>query len=534
MPTTILVGGGTSALAYAATCEKDMTVLGYGGGKDVWRGVEAHHRMGQPAPMLRGNLIPGDKEKATATGNPGGRPKVGNLVGFMTAEEFLGGLKSVLGNTSRVYLSEDWVMKIGMRISPYVTLKRGDLELAADRVVLATGPGQSNPLTTIREDGATGTVVEPSPDGRIIGGEFLAGPSKCELAGSKTPGWVVVIYGGSATAAWAAEAAMLRGYHVLSWGTRIARDRQSNEVEKDPSKNAPEARFAEAFPAGDRNFAVQHRLAEKRRVYDTTRVEFNPNTGLLTIWVRYPDGKTGLFVADQLVYALGSSNKPVFGRLFDESLAKTFVPLYDDNGTINDKHPLLGFGTPDKKIVILGAGVHNSDQALVNQKIDQTRAYKTIANTLPKAAAPPEGIAIIMASIEAFNNYMPAKGAGGAGGGTHFERIKWDINLNTANRTQLAAWLASTVDMEESPANLAVALIVTLRAKTTFGLSRKSVGLILEYCQDYHRRNPGFLRAMRPDYVDILAEYLAQSEILRTAMMTRDDQDDFAKSAPRR
>lgn len=266
-----------------------------------------------------------------------------------------------------------------------------------------------------------------------------------------------------ATAAWAAEAALLRGYWITSWGTRIARECTTNKVDPEPSKNSAAARFAEAFPAGERNFAVQHLLAEKRTVYDITRVEFFPGCGLLGVWVRYPDGKDGFFAVDQLVYALGSSNKPLFGRLFDEGLTKSFIPYYDNFGTISDNHPLLGFGTPDKKIMILGAGVHNSDQVFVKEKIDQARAYKTIATTLPKAAAPAEGIAIIMASIEAFNDYMPASGAGGKNAGTHQERIVWDINLNTANRNQLAAWLASTTDLEAAAANLAVALIVNLR-----------------------------------------------------------------------
>lgn len=52
--------------------------------------------------------------------------------------------------------------------------------------------------------------------------------------------------------------------------------------------------------------------------------------------------------------------------------------------------------------------------------------------------------------------------------------------------------------------------------------------MILEYCEDFHRRNDTYLRKFRPEFVDILAKYLSESEILKKAMMTPDDRSEIA------
>jgi hypothetical protein len=136
--------------------------------------------------------------------------------------------------------------------------------------------------------------------------------------------------------------------------------------------------------------------------------------------------------------------------------------------------------------------------------------YREISATLPPAARPTEGIAMVMASIEALNQYMPAKQSSGrygvfstparttaeatgpgqlprgsvnpAGGRAtlHAVDFKWDINFNTSNRNQFAAYLAQATDLEPFAANLAVALIVKLRGKNTLGLSNAQVQFIID------------------------------------------------------
>ena len=137
---------------------------------------------------------------------------------------------------------------------------------------------------------------------------------------------------------------------------------------------------------------------------------------------------------------------------------------------------------------------------------------------------------MVMASIEALNEYMPARATGGEASYTvgqrigaertgpdqprqgrlnpsrgshhrHATRFQWDINLNTANRTQIAAYLAQTTDLEAFAANLAVALIVKLRGFQTFGLDEDQVGAICRFGELVHahgrRTYPHFDRQRR-------------------------------------
>ena len=118
---------------------------------------------------------------------------------------------------------------------------------------------------------------------------------------------------------------------------------------------------------------------------------------------------------------------------------------------------------------------------------------------------------MVMAGMEALNTFMPATPIGGktrdyspparitadktghtqpdkgsinpAFGQTqtHAMGFQWDINFNTSNRTQLAAYLAQTTDLTPLAANLAVALIVSLRAqaRNPLGLTNEQVGFII-------------------------------------------------------
>jgi hypothetical protein len=148
-----------------------------------------------------------------------------------------------------------------------------------------------------------------------------------------------------------------------------------------------------------------------------------------------------------------------------------------------------------------------------------------VADTLPRALVPAQGIGVLMSAIEAFNDFMPVTVKRITSftppeklGATYRENdpqkltkgavnpftdktehatnrgLAWDINFNTANRNQLAAYFASNHDFGETQqdnsqiANFIVGLVVALRSKTTHGLSPDSIQNIIDFCQQQHAR----------------------------------------------
>jgi len=74
VPKTIVIGTGISAAAYLASLRpngpgrsqgqvsgpptrQDLGKIGVTGGKDLWKQVDPTHQMGQPEPLLTGNLL---------------------------------------------------------------------------------------------------------------------------------------------------------------------------------------------------------------------------------------------------------------------------------------------------------------------------------------------------------------------------------------------------------------------------------------------------------------------------------------------
>ena len=87
--------------------------------------------------------------------------------------------------------------------------------------------------------------------------------------------------------------------------------------------------------------------------------------------------------------------------------------------------------------------------------------------------------------------------------------FEWDINFNTANRNQIAAWIASTTDMTPSAANLAVALIVEIRAQRIFGLQKNRVDMIMAVSSDFCAKHGRLFEAADPFLPDKVAREVA-------------------------
>ena len=253
-------------------------------------------------------------------------------------------------------------------------------------------------------------------------------------------------------------------------------------------------RFAAAFPPGSRNLKVNGDYEGVRKVVNMTGVALR-SAGKYRWLSMQVESETGseIWFPDLLVYALGYEHTATagVGKILDTNLRNELVPYYDRNRSISDKQCLLAIGTQDQSLMMVGSGMVSSggiDRAKLARDLG---SYGDISLTLPPAARPPEGIAMVLAGIEALNQFIPATATGNAVTiGTKFQdRIdfKWDINFNTCNRTQLALYLAQASDLIPFAANVAVELVIRLRADSTRvlgGMDREKVRQICVYCDE--------------------------------------------------
>lgn len=548
----IIIGAGTSAAVFRKTIgqtidqevftnpRKALVRLAQTiqvGSTEPWHKRGAH-KMGQPPSIVGGHMLPGSTRRyQQATG----KPRVDNrqfveefLQGFQissTYAEQLDRLQMLNGQRDQAIVFDGGVVTSVKRsnIDGYIDVTVNNrYVLKGTQVIIATGPGQEREYDKKMFNGT------PEPWQVISGPAFMEGQTAPVPETSKYRRWSVAVAGGSATAAWAVETALVRGYTVKLWFQR----KSGNETK--------EQRFKAAFPPGDRNYMV------KKAVLDSVGLLTNLKTihvlpaDLMVrekIGLEFDDGKW--VWVDQFVYAIGSDFSTGIGAMLSDDLKKEIRPFRDRNRVVStDGTAVLALGTKDRSLFIVGAAVYNAIGALKSLDPQRDKAkyadvestdYAKINQTLPESAVPPEGIGLIMASIEAFTEYMPVSNPRKAvdytipeflteKGKTHipnpragkkvqsftFDRdINWDINFNTANRNQIAAWIAATTDLDACAANLAVALIVAIRAKRTFGLQEERIQMIMDVSANVSRKHGQFFRMANPFVVDTIAAAVA-------------------------
>jgi hypothetical protein len=530
------------------------------GRTEPWHG-RGTHKMGQPPSIVGGHMMPGsERHYQEATGKP---PK---KIDQLFVDEFLQGfqisstyaqqldlLQKLNGKRDQAIVFEErFVKQIARSLSDPteyidVTLSNGSV-LTGSQVIIATGPG-----------------LEREYDARLFSGDpepwqVVSGPAFMERQTAPVPEslphydpWKVAVAGGSATAAWSVETALVRGYTVAAWFQRT-KDHETKDE-----------RFKAAFPPGDRNYMVQSVLERVGRLGNLRKIYVIPGNPLISrrpkLGLEFDDGHW--VYVDQLVYAIGSDFSTGIGAMLSKELQDQVIPYRDLNRVVStDGSAVLALGTEDRSLFIVGAAVYNATAAL--RLIDKTvkpsfrfvkeldekgverevkkeagqANYAQIAETLPQSAVPPEGIGLIMASIEAFTEYMPVSEprqavrykipeflteegetdipipnprAGEVVTSYTFDRdFNWDINFNTANRNQIAAWMAATRDdLDACAANLAVALIVAIRAKRTFGLQWERIQMIMEVSKKISREHGQYFRSVDPFLPDRIAAAVA-------------------------
>jgi hypothetical protein len=443
---TLIIGTGISAATWVRTAKREIGENRKAiGGPHLWQKLDPNHPMGQSSRLLTGHsaqnkgLTHPDEQK------------------FMLAKDF----KELVDERLKRGVEEvdrGWVKHISRNGSKYVVevcLPPPDgkpCSVEADRVIIATGPGPLRPLEIPSDTGKKMPVNLEAMNGHVVSGNDFLSPDW------KPPETLVkrnlVIYGGSATASWVAETALVRGYRVVLWFVRPDDTKESDQWNRD-------SRFKGAFPAGGRNRKVEKDLEGVRHVFNLQEIRLDQKTNKVEFLVNGQYGSV-FYRVDLFVYALGQANTESAGirAMLDKNSVGKIVPFYDANRAISDQQCVVAMGTEDKTLLIVGSALQSLGKAIEN-----TKRYSEIAKTLPLAARPEEGIILAVSSIEALNNYIPVQSTTG--------RI--NINFNTCNRTQLAAYIAQTTSLPPSVANRAVERIIETRAKSIHGITEKEV-----------------------------------------------------------
>lgn len=411
----IVIGAGTTAAVYLSFFPpREREKVGVIGTPEPWGG-RGQHRMGQPAHLL---MLPleepvrpdGFAPHSGATGQPARdrSPTEPFLRSDVYAQQIplrqgLRGKGTFGGNGYRASkYRHAWVESVrwvGDRFK--VSYKYGEQNSNlikhhyAREVIVATGPGpaqHNRKLTTA----APPQGVYYTGDGYLNDSVQVRGP-------------VVAVEGGSATAAWAVEKALLGGAQHVFWFTR---PNPPDSLEK---------RFAAAFPAGDRNVWLKQQPNISRLVCQLDQVAWTNQCsgGQHRLRLKFTEGHE--FFVDQYVAAVGATETAEFlGDLRNE-----MKPVLDEDGHL---HPsgtaILAYRGRTKPFWIVGAGVfkvtkgRDLGQEVFERPWANPQGYSRGNEYLPTAARPPEGIPTIIASIAALTRY--------AGGGSS----RWlDINL---------------------------------------------------------------------------------------------------------
>jgi hypothetical protein len=493
MTSTVIIGTGISAAAYLLSVSRNLGMVHGTGGPDLWHQMSPDHAMGQPTQLLTGNLLGSGRTMRGFNQTP----RAGTTP-FMKARDFAALVEDHLARKAHFQLPGSLVDKIKYvdgKYQVFITVWNGSVMIVCDNVIIAMGAGPPRPLM-VGEDGKLEVNV-PAHGGYIVGGTEFMSPNWTMPNGHSGRGAVVAVYGGSATAAWAVELARLRHMQLGVWFTRPGDGASPWDTE---------ARFKAAFPAGERNTRVKEETRDLRAVLKLIDIKMLPSSdGLPFVGLTFTNqaGQTIRLAVDVLVYALGAEHTKDTGirAMLDAPLQKDLVAYYDRNLAISAKPSILAVGSADGTLMIVGsamcslAGFGLSDLEVQGEKptrkMESLAKYTDISESLPPAARPPEGIGMVMAGIEALNQYIPATPVWTSGKGFkrrtepgysfHPTQYKWDINFNVSNRTQLAVYFAQETDLSPFAANLAVALIVRLRTRpgNPLGLSDQQINFIV-------------------------------------------------------
>ncbi|MDY7233106.1 hypothetical protein [Hyalangium rubrum] len=409
----IVIGAGTTAAVYLSFFPpREHEKVGVIGTPEPWA-KRGHHQMGQPPPLLMLPLEEPDRPEGfdphtsrtplPSLDRPPQEP-------FLRSDRFARQIPlnarpdESMGQFANNKYRHAWVESVTWVIDRFKVSyryaageKAGRTKyLYARQVIAASGPGPAS--QTQNYDEAAPLGVYHTGDGYL--NEQVA-----------VRGKAVAVEGGSATAAWSVEKALLGGANHVFWFTRPGEDKKGSkdlvELGAHGLARLVEARFSAAFPAGDRNLWLK-RCPAITQIVGTLKAKWSTQEQRLILAF-----DSGLNVAvDQYVAAVGASETaPYLGELRNGLKA-----IVDTEGHLHPSgNAILGYTGHKGQLLVVGAGTFKMDP----KKVDQHPKFYAQGNEyLPTAARPPEGIPTIIASIATLTRYL-------TGGGS-----RWlDINL---------------------------------------------------------------------------------------------------------
>lgn len=473
----VVIGTGSSALQflYAAfrgsqTRFRSSSTLVVGK-SDRWRkkaaftGKHASHAMGQTAAMLR----LGDEAPKKEPANPR----------FIESRDFtkqgndlLEKIKSERGTGLEF---EDGAVEWVNGKAPEYTIKLAGLSspVKARQVIVACGLGSPTKLPVLGEKVKNKDLLR---DGRLLYEEIVDAERYVLTQGIE--GNKVLIYGGSATASWAAAHAYLYRPSALVWMCRQGEkqilsdgnpiDRNTEVIKKALEDNIIRQGEIKEVEVIDPPLSSTARL----------KVTFDKLDKLV-----YGGND---FVFDQIVYATGSSITASGGPagILREQIRKELEPRWDNNyryGANPYDRVVTAYATKDGGLWVIGAAVHHfTNWEAMNtlnsgEKMAKALAgkYCKVCEILPRGGKPPEGIAILTSTINAMTGYNWRSGPKG-------ERDAAKFNWTKADRREIFQFLAEIygVDIPLSVREKLVDNIVAERKKTSVGLKKSQIEAI--------------------------------------------------------
>jgi hypothetical protein len=448
----IVIGMGTSALTFlhaamlgsrSKTFVREKTlVIGKRAGQ-LWSKVANYdpgHKMGQPEHLLRpSGLKPAVK---------GGHDE------FIKTEDYNAYLKKLEHEVASkrkepIYLLQADVTGITPDGAGYLVETDAEGEAKqhkAKQVIVAGGTGIGSSFTDL-DIPVEGENVEGTD-------EYL--DSVDYIAKAQPHNLKVLVYGGSASSSWAVAHAFAMEATTVMWGCR----RGLTQIQD------------EGNPVGRNSETI--RIASEKGYIHTCNIEkitVLPGTALQgRMRVKFKDDKpvdTSDF--DQVVYALGANAQDSRGPggILKGGLLDRIVPVWDENyrfSLAKDKKVITALKDKSGDLWVVGAAVFRGLGAkTIQEKLrnGNTNFYATAGEILCSAGRPPEGIAIVDATINALTGFNQ----------TDVKTFNW----NKANRRDIFQLLAKVYQMK-IPNSVREGIsrqIVEERAKTKFGITRE-------------------------------------------------------------
>ena len=428
----IVIGCGSSALNFLQSAREgtnpqfksNKTLVIGKAGSDLWAKTDRNHPMGQPPQLLQRRLgndnYPDINDKLRPTGlNEASTP--GTNKGYVTAGAYTDHLAKVRKN-----LADSGVTFVNATVKPGGVTENGNGFRVTDdsgngyfgkTVIVASGIGPAKTL------GSAGVGLNKDLNKlKPLGYEEIV--DAVTYYNSKQPkGHKVLVYGGSATASWAAAHAEKMEAAELLWLCRKGIDQISTEGNP-VGRNSETIRWARNMiqageiiriePVLDAE-AGKPRLKVFMKFYEMKMVRDKKTNTLMHEQVMGgPDGKTALYTEmfcefHQVVYAVGSDplgpGGP--GNILAASLRQQLVPVYAKNYqfmTDDDNGILLAYTNQKGNLWVVGAAVFGG--LGVKSLADLKAKYAKVGEYLPHAGTPPEGIAILKTTIDALTGRM--------------------------------------------------------------------------------------------------------------------------------